>query len=562
MDEQKNNNQNPQNVPSGFDSVTNTGSTAENTGFNPTPMFSKMQGENNGYTVTPEGGFYNQAPATESTPAEPKAEEVKPVTDTAPAEAPTEPTPTPAPTEPVSTAAPVTNEVPPTTHDFLPNGTYSYSAAKGNLPDSAVNEPAPQPTYNSYYNPGVNQQNTAPTGQPVYGNYVPPVQPQKPKKQKAPKHKADKKYGAGVVVTSIILAAVLGLGGGIAGSYFMLKNHGGTTATSTNTTQNVTNITVDETVNSTTEAVAKKAGPSVIGIRTTAAVTNFFYGTSETTEEGSGIVYSADGYIITNYHVIESAVESSNSKVEVFLPDDTENAIEATVIGYNISYDLAVIKIESSSLTPIEFADSDSISVGQQVVAIGNPGGLEFIGSVSTGVISGLNRSITVDTGATMSLIQTDAAINPGNSGGALVNTQGQLIGVNSVKLVSTGYEGMGFAIPSNKVKEICDKIISKQNEPTPYIGIQISQTYTASQLEALGYPAGAVVISVDEDGPASELQRGDIITKFNGVEISNYTDLDGAVSDCKPGDAVTVEFYRAGRFYSVNINVEANNEQ
>lgn len=564
MDEQKNN-ANPQNVPSGFDSVSNIGK-PENTSepvFNPTPMFSKMQqNENKEYTVAPTEGFSdNSAPAEKKEPATeqmPKAEEVTTGTDTEnkttmPADTLKEATPT----------APV--------HDFLPNGTYSYSAAKGNLPDSAVNEPAKQPEFTSYYNPDIPPVNTAPVGQPgynaqqpVYNSYVTDEKPKKAKKQKASKHKANKKYGAGVVVTSVILAMVLGLGGGIAGSYLMLKNQTPSETPSTNIPQNVTTINVNETANSIAEAVAKKAGPSVIGIRTTAAVTNFFFGTSEATEEGSGIIYTTDGYIITNYHVIQSAVESSNSKVEVFLPDDAEKSIEATVIGYNISYDLAVIKINSSNLTAIEFSDSSTLTVGQQVVAIGNPGGLEFIGSVSTGVISGLNRSITVDNGSTMSLIQTDAAINPGNSGGALVNAQGQLVGVNSIKLVSTGYEGMGFAIPSNTVKEICDKIIAKQNEPTPYIGIQISQTYTAAQLKALGYPAGAVITSVAEGSPAhkGDLQRGDIITKFNNITINNYTDLDGAIADCKPGDSVTVEFYRAGKFFSSVISIEANNAQ
>ena len=375
----------------------------------------------------------------------------------------------------------------------------------------------------------------------------------------------------GVVILSTVLAAIIGAGGGVFGVFFTDKylsaDKTDTTSSKqeeTNAPQNVTNITVDETVNSSVEAVAKKAGPSIIGIRTTAAVTNFFGGSTESTGEGSGIIYSQDGYIITNYHVIESAVESSNSKVEVFLSTDTETAINATVIGYNIASDLAVVKVEKTGLPAIEFADSDKLSVGQYAIAIGNPGGLEFIGSVSSGVISGLNRSVTIGTGNTMSLIQTDAAINPGNSGGALVDITGKLIGVNSVKLVSTGYEGMGFAIPSNTVKEICDNIIDKQNDPTPYLGIQISQSYTADQLIALGYPAGAVVVSVAEGGPAyeSRIQRGDIITEFNGVTINDYTELENAIAQCKPGDSVTIKIFRAGRFYSSHINVAANNAQ
>ena len=441
--------------------------------------------------------------------------------------------------------------------DFIPNGTYSYSAKMGNLKASAFNEPATDTNEGNTVppTPSINDQTFE---RPVVNASGPnPIYHRPPQNKKG-------RFSPLTVIISATLALILGISGGFVGTYLASNLNKDKQNTPSNIQQNITNITVDETVNSTTEAVAKKSGPSVVGIRTTAAVTNFFFGTSEATEEGSGIIYTADGYIITNYHVIESAVESSNSKVEVFLPDNTEKSFSAAVIGYNISSDLAVVKIEANNLPAIEFADSANLTVGQTVIAIGNPGGLEFIGSVSTGVISGLNRSITVGTGATMSLIQTDAAINPGNSGGALVNTSGQLIGVNSVKLVSEGYEGMGFAIPSNTVKEICDKIISKQNDPTPYIGIQISQSYTAAQLKELGYPAGAVVVSVVAGSPAADagIERGDIITEYNGKTIQNYTDLDDTISDSNPGDSVTVKLYRAGKFYSTTVKVEANNSR
>lgn len=530
MDEQNKSNIPNEQVPSGFDSVTNI-TPKENDKFNPTPMFASM---NN-----------NADNKDDAVPTEtPKSAPVNEVTDS-------EPEVKVSGTEDTQKSDTVIGA-----HDFIPSGTYSYSAAKGDLKSSAFEtpdinpkpeEPVFQTTENKDYKPY---------------SPIPPI-PQKPKKDKEPK-----KYGVGVVVLSSILAAIIGMFGGI-----MALKYYPTLDTDTNTTSSVTEqtspqtqttIKVDESVNSSIEAVAKKAGPSIIGIRTTAAVTNFFGGQSEATEEGSGIIYTSNGYIITNYHVIQSAVESSDSKVEVFLPDDTETALTASVVGYNISSDLAVVKINKSNLPAIEFADSDKLNVGQYAIAIGNPGGLEFIGSVSYGVISGLNRSVAVGTGDTMSLIQTDAAINPGNSGGALVDIEGKLIGVNSVKLVSESYEGMGFAIPSNTVKEICDNIIAKQNEPTPYIGIQISQNYTADQLAALGFPTGAVVVDVIEGGPANEsgIQRGDIITEFNGKTIDSYTDLDDAIAQCKPGDSVTVKLYRAGRFYSTSINVEANNAQ
>lgn len=575
MDENKNTGTPNENGLSGFDSVSNI--TPKQDGqFNPTPMFSGMNsGQKSGYAVTPEGSFYTTPtqPAEASATESPKTEEPAAPVTSEPAGVPEAPKAPTASTEQsaVNESAPIASEVKPeaapepaptqnSAPSFIPSGTYSYSAAKGDLKSSAFETPNVNPTTPPVYSAPTY---TTPTPTP------PPIYNPKPKKEKKPKK--PKKYGAGVVIISAVLAAVIGAGGGI-GAMLLTGNsasntvNAGETASSSDddTSKTVTNITVDETVNSSIEAVAKKAGPSIVGIRTTAAVTNFFGGSSETTGEGSGIIYTSDGYIITNYHVIESAVESSNSKVEVFLADDADTAISATVIGYNIAYDLAVVKIEKTGLSAIEFADSDKLSVGQYAVAIGNPGGLEFMGSVSYGVISGLNRSVTVDTGNTMSLIQTDAAINPGNSGGALVDISGKLIGVNSIKLVSTGYEGMGFAIPSNTVKEICTGIIDKQNDPAPYIGIQISQNYTASQLNALGYPAGAVVVSVVDGGPADEsgIKRGDIITELGGTEISSYSAFESAISQCKPGDTVAVKIYRAGRFYSTNVNIESNSAQ
>lgn len=381
----------------------------------------------------------------------------------------------------------------------------------------------------------------------------------KPPKQKKAKKKG--KYGAGVVVAASLLAAVIGAGSGIAAVTLTSSGNNTSTPITSNVSGSNVNINIDETAESVVEAVAEKVTPSVVGIRTTTSVRSFFGGSNESTGEGSGVVYSADGYIITNYHVISGAVTNkSGSKVEVFTDTLDSKSYEATVVGYNISTDLAVIKIDAKGLTPVEFSDSSKLKVGQYVITVGNPGGLEFMDSVTYGVISGLNRVVSSDSG--VKLIQTDAAINPGNSGGALVNTKGQLVGINSSKIVSEEFEGMGFAIPSNTVAEICKSIIEKQNDPEPYIGVTISEKYTASDLKYYGYPSGAVISSVADGSPADSagLAKGDIITEFDGAEITEYSMFDSLLQKCKPDDKVNIKIYRNGRYYTTTVTVGSNN--
>ena len=382
---------------------------------------------------------------------------------------------------------------------------------------------------------------------------------------KPPKQKKNKKkgaFGAGTVIAAALLAAVIGAGSGIAAVTLSSKNGSNTSSpiTSSVSGSNV-NINIDETAESVVEAVAKKVTPSVVGIRTTTSVRSFFGSSNESTGEGSGVVYSADGYIITNYHVISGAVTNkSGSKIEVFTDTLDSDSYEATVVGYNISTDLAVIKINAKGLTPAEFSDSSKLKVGQYVITVGNPGGLEFMDSVTYGVISGLNRVVSSD--SDVKLIQTDAAINPGNSGGALVNTKGQLVGINSSKIVSEEFEGMGFAIPSNTVAEICKNIIEKQNDPEPYLGISVSEKYNSSVLKYYGYPSGAVVSSVADGSPADNagLAKGDIITEFGGTKITEYSMLESLLQKCKPGDQVSVKIYRSGRYYSTTVTIGSNN--
>lgn len=402
------------------------------------------------------------------------------------------------------------------------------------------------------------KQTPPPTFTPPQSYYTAP----KPQKTKG-------SFSFATVMVSVILAALVGLGGGIVGTLAVRQAEGN--ATPNNNQSQIqngadVNINVQNYDASIGEAVATKVTPSVVGIRTTVSVTNFFGGTQEASGEGSGVIYTADGYIITNYHVIGDAVDyGRSSEIKVFLSGDTETGYDATVVGYNISNDLAVIKINGKNLDAIEWADSDKIKVGQQVMAVGNPGGLEFMGSATWGIVSGLNRIVSTDSGdSTSKLIQTDAAINPGNSGGALVNTEGKLVGINSSKLVSESVEGMGFAIPSNTVKDICDKIIAKENNPDPYLGITVSTRYTPEVLGKYNYPVGAVVYSVANDSPADDagIKQGDIVTQFNGKKITHYNLLSDYLAECKPGDKVSMQIYRGGRYIDGTVTIGSNNSQ
>ena len=377
-----------------------------------------------------------------------------------------------------------------------------------------------------------------------------------------PHRRVDKKrFSVGMLILTAVLAAIIGAVSSIA---VLIPAFSPDTISDNKVydgaTQNSVNINIDKTAANVVEAVAEKVTPSVVGIRTTTSIMSFFGGTSETSGDGSGVVYSANGYIITNYHVISGALSGNSGKIEVFPDSSSAEGYPATVVGYNISSDLAVIKINAKNLTPVEFDDSDNLKVGQYVITIGNPGGLEFMDSVTYGVISGLDRVVSSDLG--VKLIQTDAAINPGNSGGALVNTNGKLVGINSAKIVSEEFEGMGFAIPSNTVKEICKNIIERENSPEPYIGISISERYTAQVLKYYGYPTGAVILSVADGSPADNagLQKGDIITEYKGKEITEYTVLEDLIMNSTPDEKVDVKIYRNGRYYSTEIKVGSNN--
>lgn len=396
----------------------------------------------------------------------------------------------------------------------------------------------------------------------IYNNDFQNPEPQ-PVYEPPKKEKPKARFSFLTVIVAVILSGVIGFTSAALTSvvFWNLYKNDNPATEHLDLENNNVNINVDEQALSVVEAVAKKVTPCVVGIRTTTSVNSFFGNQQEASGEGSGVIYKQDGYIITNYHVIEDAVVNArNTKIEVFLDASAENSYIATVVGYNISADLAVIKIGVTGLPVIELADSDKVKVGQYVITVGNPGGLEFMDSVTYGVISGLDRVVSSD--SDIGLIQTDAAINPGNSGGALVDVNGKLVGINSSKIVSEEFEGMGFAIPSNETVEICDKIISKENSPEPYIGITLSEKYTAEVLEFYGYPKGAVVLSVYNGSPAYEagLRKGDIITEFGGTQITDFKVLENLMSNCQPNQRVGVKLYRSGRYYSTTITVGSNN--
>lgn len=413
-------------------------------------------------------------------------------------------------------------------------------------------------------------ESSAPTGAYSYtpnqsGMGAMPPQPPEPQK---PKHT----FGIGAVIICIVLSVVLSASASLAVACKLLSGNESSNEDISSDipvvdSSNVSGMSViiDSSILETTvEEVYEKAAPSVVGIRAT-SVSHGLFGGNSSGDEGSGVIYTADGYIITNYHVIETAVEgqSSDSIIEVFLASDPKTPITATVVGYNISADLAVIKIDKKGLPKAQLGNSDNIKVGQCAVAIGCPGGLEFMGSVSYGIISGLNRSITIDSIGEMKLIQTDAAINPGNSGGALLDAEGKLIGINSSKLVDESFEGMGFAIPVNHMKEVVTDIIENKDNPSPYMGIEIA-TYNSAYLDKFGFPHGAVVKSVVEGGPAynARLQAGDIITEFNAVAIEEYTDFFDELEKCKPGAKIAVKIYRSGRYYTTTVTIGSNNSR
>lgn len=368
----------------------------------------------------------------------------------------------------------------------------------------------------------------------------------------------------GLIVPMLIVALISSLlTGGIVGAYFTFglpqsyKNESGYNAPNGTlvSEKGVRQIEIVDNTTSAESAVAEKTGISIVGINVQFQYNDMFFGSSQNQGQGSGIIYRSDGYIITNNHVIESAMLSNSgnklapsSKIEVVLPTQEEKPYTATVIGRDSKTDIAILKINASDLPAAEFADSDKVKVGEKAIAIGNPAGLEFMGSVTSGIISGLNRKIEFDDGKSMRLIQTDAAINPGNSGGALLNSKGQVIGINTSKIGGQGYEGLGFAIPSNKAKEIAESLIkSGYVKGRPQLGVSIDPRFNKEIADRNKVPEGVLVSDVAPLSAAFKagIQPGDILTKFNGVAIKSFDELEAEKNKFKAGDKVEITLFR-----------------
>lgn len=323
----------------------------------------------------------------------------------------------------------------------------------------------------------------------------------------------------------------------------------------------------------TTEQVVEKVLPAVVGIQSEFTTTSdnrngYFFGYNMPSEStsvgtGTGVIITENGYIVTNAHVIYDSQYGSGlaDNISVLLDDD--KTYDAEVIGYDVDCDLAVIKINAEGLTPAEFGNSDALKLGESVTAIGNPLGFELMNTVTSGIISGLNRNITIND-KSMNLIQTDTAINSGNSGGPLINKYGQVIGINSSKMSSSygseaSIEGIGFAIPSNEASKIVDDIM-KYGYVTgkPQLGISC-QDVTETVSRMYNMPIGVYVVEVTK-GSASDkagLKSGDIITEIDGEKVTTSDELNTQKNLHSAGDTIKVTYIRNGEEYETNVELD-----
>ena len=404
---------------------------------------------------------------------------------------------------------------------------------------------------------------------PVPPRYYPPPEP-----KMAEKHEKSGKGGR--ILGIVALCLVCALLGGLVGASFMGRSLDGRIAAleDARTEQALERITEAAAAGSadnaqtatpvkndsaalTASSIYEQACEQVVGVTTEVTYTNFFGMNSSSAVSGSGFIVSEDGYILTNYHVIELAAQNDKD-VNVILYDGTRYT--ASIVGYEKYNDVAVLKIDANGLKPVSFGNSDSLSVGDLVYAVGNPlGELDF--SMSTGHVSALDRAITSDeSGVAINMFQIDAAVNSGNSGGPVYNAAGEVVGVVTAKYASTGVEGLGFAIPINDAVKIASDLITKGYVTgKAYMGVQIDQRYNSLYSQYYNMPLGAYVYSV-EDGSCAEkagLLAKDIITRLGDQDITGYTDLTSALHGFSAGDTTSMTVYRGGEEVTLTITFD-----
>lgn len=376
-------------------------------------------------------------------------------------------------------------------------------------------------------------------------------------------------FVSGIVGCSVVIGTCFGI------PSIKEKLIGKTTSVQTSTSTangTTTNLVSLSNFSNTAVFAANKILPSIVGIEVNYSVTtNSFFGfgspqTATAKATGSGIIISEDGYIVTNNHVVDTTSTSSYSyyelseatSIKIKLNSETygnDATFDATVVGQDSQTDLAVLKIEKDGLTPAEFADSDQAVVGEFVMAVGSPLGLDT--TVTQGIISAVNRQVESD-GVVYTCIQTDAAINSGNSGGALVNSDGQVIGINTLKLSGSGVEGIGFAIPINSTLDVINQLIDHKKVLRPYIGITgINIDEELSKKENL--EIGVYVKSVEDFSPAEKagVKPGDVIIKADGKDVEDMDDLDEIKNSHQIGETMTLVVTRNGEERELSVTLE-----
>ena len=377
----------------------------------------------------------------------------------------------------------------------------------------------------------------------------------------------DGKNGSGKFKSSVLVPFVSGVVGAslVVGTCFgvpsikdkLLSQNDKAQETSSSITKNDGVITEVSLQNYSDTAIyaANKALPSIVGISISYNVRAF--GMTQTAEaSGSGVIISEDGYILTNNHVVSSSYyqvsEATGITVSLYNSDKTYSA---KIVGTDEQTDLAIIKIDAEGLTAADIGDSDSVKVGEFVLAVGNPLGLKT--SVTSGIVSALGRDITSEDGTVYHVMQTDCAINSGNSGGALVNSNGQVIGINTLKLSGTGIEGVGFAIPINDTINVYKQLIENGKVSRPYIGISGSDL-SEKIAERYNLPVGIYVESISEDSNAKDsgLKKGDVITAINGNKVTTMQELNAIKNKLQIGETVTLTVYRSGQDLEIKITL------